>query len=145
MKHMTWAIVVIGLLLAGSTLPAEAAGGGGGFHGGGGGYHGGGGGYHGGGYHGGGYGGTGVYIGGGLGWWGPSYPYYPYPYYSYPYYSAPPVVVQSAPTEYIQQAPAAPQQTYWYYCQNARAYYPYVKECPSGWMQVVPQPVQPGP
>ena len=32
MKHMTWAIVVIGLLLAGSTFSAEAAGGGGGFH-----------------------------------------------------------------------------------------------------------------
>jgi hypothetical protein len=141
MKHMTWAIVMIGLmiglLLAGPTLSAEAAGGGyhGGGYGGGGGYHGGGGGYHGGGY-----GGTGVYIGSGLGWWGPGWWNAPYPYYA-----APPVVVQSGPTEYIQQAPAAPPQAYWYYCQNARAYYPYVKECPGGWMQVVPQPSQPGP
>jgi hypothetical protein len=76
MKQMSWAIVVIGLLLAGSTLAAEAAGGGGGYHGGGGGYHGGGGGYHGGGggyhgggggYHGGGYGAPGRYLGGGVG------------------------------------------------------------------------------
>jgi hypothetical protein len=139
MKHMTWAIVVIGLLLADSTFSAEAAGGGGGFHdrgergyGGGNGYHGGGGRWH---------GATGVYIGGDLGWWGPGWWDTPYPYYF-----APPVVVQSGPTEYIQQAPAAPpQQAYWYYCQSARAYYPYVKECPGGWMQVVPQPLPPGP
>jgi hypothetical protein len=70
------------------------------------------------------------------GWWGAPYPYY---------YGASPVVVQPAPTEYIQQAPAPPAQTYWYYCQNAGAYYPYVKDCPGGWMQVVPQPAPPGP
>jgi FKBP-type peptidyl-prolyl cis-trans isomerase FkpA len=27
----------------------------------------------------------------------------------------------------------------WYYCTGAKAYYPYVQECPSGWLQVVPQ------
>jgi hypothetical protein len=32
--------------------------------------------------------------------------------------------------------PAAPQ--YWYYCDSAGAYYPYVAECPEGWQPVVP-------
>ncbi|HEX7629862.1 MAG TPA: hypothetical protein VF431_05945, partial [Candidatus Methylomirabilis sp.] len=89
------------------------------------------------------HGGTQVFIGSGLGWWGwwgPGWWGSPYPYYS-----APSVVLQSAPTEYIQQAPEAPPQSYWYYCQNARAYYPYVKDCPGGWMQVVPQPAPTGP
>ena len=57
--------------------------------------------------------------------------------YPYPYPYAPPVVVESAPPVYVQ-----PQQ-YWYYCQGAQAYYPYVKECPGGWLQVVPQPSPP--
>ena len=36
-----------------------------------------------------------------------------------------------------QSAQASP----WYYCNDAKAYYPYVRECPSGWKQVVPQTV----
>ena len=149
MKQIMWALVLIGLLLVGSTLPAEVAaggpggGGGGARSAGGGGWHGGGprggGGWYGGG--GGWYGGPRVFIGGGVGWWGwPGWWGAPYPYYA-----APPVVVQPTPMEYIQQGPAPPQQSYWYYCQNAGAYYPYVKECPGGWMQVVPQPAPPGP
>ncbi len=59
--------------------------------------------------------------------------WYPYPY---PVYS-PPVVVESSPPTYVQQE-AQPNQ-YWYYCQSSQAYYPYVKECPGGWLQVVPQ------
>ena len=91
----------------------------------------------------------GVWIGPvwGPGWWGPSYPY-PYPY-AYPYpYSAPPVIIQQQPQEYIQQ-PAAqqqqqqPQQQYWYYCPDPKGYYPYVKNCPKGWMKVVPTPGPP--
>jgi hypothetical protein len=71
------------------------------------------------------------------------YPYY-HPYYGYaPYYSTP-IVVQQQPTVYVEQpAPQAqPQQPagYWYYCNDARAYYPYVKECPGGWQRVAPQP-----
>ena len=54
-------------------------------------------------------------------------------------------MVQQAPTDYIQQGAAPSQQAYWYYCQNAGAYYPFVKDCPGGWMQVVPQPTSPGP
>lgn len=62
------------------------------------------------------------------------------------YYPPPPVVVQPAPVYqppevYIQQPPPAPpEQGYWYYCEGAKAYYPYVKECPGGWMKVLPQP-----
>ncbi len=59
--------------------------------------------------------------------------WYPYPY---PVYS-PPVVVESSPPTYIQQDTQPDQ--YWYYCQSSQAYYPYVKECPGGWLQVVPQ------
>jgi hypothetical protein len=66
--------------------------------------------------------------------WGPGWgwPYAPYPYY--PYYQQPPVAVQSEPNVYVQ--PEAP--TYWYYCANPEGYYPYVKQCPKGWMKVVP-------
>ena len=128
--------------------------GGGGSHGGGGSWHGGGGSWHGGGgyWRGGGWGwgwrggwwGPGVYIGAGFAnpyWW---YPYYGYPYpyaypsyaYGYPAYSPP--VVEGSPQTYIQQEP--PTQQYWYYCQSAQGYYPYVRECPEGWQQVAPQP-----
>jgi len=83
----------------------------------------------------------GVWIGPGFGpgWWGP--PYYGY---SYPYYPpAPPVVIQQQPQEYVyQQQPAQPaEQKYWYYCSETKAYYPYVKKCPTGWLKVVPTPV----
>jgi hypothetical protein len=54
-------------------------------------------------------------------------------------------VIQQQPQEYIQQSPAPQQQGYWYYCQNPQGYYPYVKECPAGWLQVVPQPTPPSP
>jgi hypothetical protein len=65
-------------------------------------------------------------------WWGPAYPSY-----AYPDYAAPPVVVPEAPPVYVQQEP--PQQPYyWYYCPNPAGYYPYVNECPSGWLTVVP-------
>ena len=82
---------------------------------------------------------VGVFVGGPL--W---YPYYPYPYYAYP----PTVVVREAPpTQYIEQSSpdtAQPQQQgYWYYCADSKAYYPYVKDCPAGWLKVAPQS-QPG-
>ena len=36
---------------------------------------------------------------------------------------------------------AAPQPgNMWYFCDEAKAYYPYVKTCPAGWQQVTPQP-----
>jgi hypothetical protein len=82
-----------------------------------------------------------VFVGVGVGapFW------YPYPYvYPYPVYSPPVVVQQQQPPVYVEAAPSAPSQPqYWYYCQSAQAYYPYVRECPAGWMQVVPQMGQP--
>ena len=84
----------------------------------------------------------GVYLGG---------PWYGWPgYYSAPpYYYYPPsvVTVPVTPQTYVEQpqavapaAPPAPQPGYWYYCADARGYYPYVKECPGGWQRVSPQP-----
>ncbi len=77
--------------------------------------------------------------------WGPLY--YPRPLYYYPPYA--PVIIERAPPVYIEQtpppvpiAPPVAPTSYWYYCAATRAYYPYVNECPGGWMKVLPQ--QPG-
>jgi hypothetical protein len=40
---------------------------------------------------------------------------------------------QAPATGYVQQ-----QTGYWYYCTDPAGYYPYIKSCPQGWMQVVP-------
>ncbi len=77
----------------------------------------------------------------GPGWWGPRvYPYYWAPY---PYYYGPPVIQQ--PPVYAEPAPQPEerQQNYWYYCTDPQGYYPYVKQCPKGWLKVVPTPVPP--
>jgi hypothetical protein len=47
--------------------------------------------------------------------------------YSYGY----PVYVQSA-------AYAEPQAQYWAYCRSPQGYYPYISECPAGWLPVTP-------
>lgn len=88
--------------------------------------------------------GVGVYFGGG-GYYSSRYPYYYPPYYAGPGYYYPPAViaVPSAPITYIEQAPQAapqPQQAWWYYCSQSNAYFPYVKECTSGWQRVAPVP-----
>ena len=84
-------------------------------------------------------------------WWGgpgiyidpwPLLGYYP-PYYPSYYYASPPVVVQQQPSVYVQQRPA--DTNYWYYCENPKGYYPYVRECPCGWLKVAPQPAPPRP
>ncbi len=68
-------------------------------------------------------------------WWGPAYPY------SYSYYAPPPVVVQQPSQEYVEQPPPESEDTgYWYYCQDPKGYYPYVKKCPNGWLRVAPSP-----
>jgi len=75
----------------------------------------------------------------GVGPWGWRAPY-PYPY------PAPTVVVQPPPV-YEQPAPSPQAPAYWYYCQNPPGYYPYIRQCPGGWLTVVP-PLgagQPGP
>lgn len=95
--------------------------------------------------------------GGRLGWWwvvGGAWYFYPEPVYPYPDpYRPPVVVVEQAPPVVVQQAPApvqvvpvqppaavpaAPQ--FWYYCEAAKGYYPYVASCPSGWKTVPAAP-----
>ena len=74
-------------------------------------------------------------------YWGPGPFWGPYPYYYYPapvYY--PSVVVQQQPTQYVERNDQPLQSGYWYYCEPSRAYYPYVKECPSAWKAVPPAP-----
>ena len=132
-------------------------GGGGGWHRGGGGWHGGGGSWHGGSGR-----RVGIYLGVPVGI-GLGYGYYPYSYYGAPYYGTPnyyaPVPayypqVQPAPMIYTEQSEdpqintqEAPinsgksaQGSWWYYCVDANAYYPYVDQCPGGWLRVAPQP-----
>jgi len=81
--------------------------------------------------------GLGLGLGYGLGYGG---------YGFWPYYSYPPVAVPAAPPVYVerqdvpQQPQASPPPGYWYYCRAANGYYPYVKDCPDGWLQVSPQP-----
>lgn len=82
--------------------------------------------------------------------------YYPPYYYPYPPVVAVPVypnvmAVQPSPQVYIEKgvepsAGPAPSSNYWYYCPNPQGYYPYVQECQTGWLTVLPQsPLQPGP
>ena len=73
-------------------------------------------------------------------WWGPWGPgYWPGPYY-YPYYPATTVVVPAQPMQYIEKGSAPAAESWWYYCEASKGYYPYVKECPSGWQRVPPTP-----
>lgn len=128
MKRIVAVVVMAGLFLI-AAAPADARGRGGGGHG-----HGvRGGGFHGQRFHG--HHGfrSSVVIGTGI-WLGPYWGPYWYPPYA-PGYTTP-IVVESQPQTYIQQSPA---QSYWYYCEDAKAYYPYVKECPAGWLTVAPQ------
>jgi hypothetical protein len=88
---------------------------------------------------------VGVFVGG-PGYYGPG-PYYwgPPPYYYPPY---PPVVVQPAePDVYTErtEASAAPRSSSgtWWYCAVSKSYYPYVKQCSSGWEQVPATPPAP--
>lgn len=90
---------------------------------------------------------VGLALGGPAFWYG--YPGYYAPYSSYygPYVSSrriTPTVVYVEKGELVAVAPAAPapQQNWWYYCADAKAYYPYVKECPGGWQRVAPQPTK---
>ena len=57
------------------------------------------------------------------------------------------VVVAPAAPVFIERAAAEPPapapQVWWYWCADARAYFPYVAECPGGWQRVAPQTVAP--
>jgi len=92
----------------------------------------------------------------GLGYYPGYYPYpyaYPAPAYAYPgpAYAYPGPAV-TPPTAYVEQGvpqaappptqaqPQAQRQGDWYFCANANAYYPYVRECPGGWQRVPSTP-----
>jgi hypothetical protein len=122
-------------------------------------------------HHGGGWGGFGLGLGMGILGYGigsmPRVPYYP-PSYGYPpvgyganygyrpnygYAPVAPVVLPpSPPPIYIQQEVVQVQPpaqgtnsqgtNYWHYCRKPEGYYPYVKSCPEGWLQVAPEPRQ---
>ena len=66
----------------------------------------------------------------------PSYYYAPYyaPVYAAPY--VPPVYVD----HYAPLIAAQPQQSWWYYCAQSGAYYPYVQQCAGTWQRVPAQP-----
>jgi len=120
-------LAVVAVLLM-SAMSGQARGGGG--HGGGRGGHGGGGGW---GW------GPAIGLGLGLGLWELSNPYYGYPYY--PYYNPVPIIEQPSTEMYVEPAPQQRvEPTYWYYCRAPEGYYPYVEQCPNGWMKVVPSP-----
>lgn len=154
-SKMGQSLTLIMTLLVGVSISGAAFGHGGGYGGwrGGGGWH----------------GGTrvGVYLGAPIGFnFGYSpYPYYRAPYYGTPYYYPPAPVyyppastyyppVQPAPVIYTERSESpqispqvAPrnssqdvQESWWYYCVDAKAYYPYVNQCPEGWLRVAPQP-----
>ena len=87
------------------------------------------------------------YPGWGYAGWGyPGWDYAGY-YYSPPYYYYPQAVgVPAEGMAYIERsdAPSPPvqqsQDYWWYYCPEAKAYYPYVKQCTGGWQRVSPTP-----
>ncbi|MFZ1319507.1 MAG: hypothetical protein WAQ56_09400 [Candidatus Nitrotoga sp.] len=108
---------------------------------------------------------VGIYLGAPIGFRYGSYPYpyygtsyYGTSYYGAPYYYPPaPVyypVAQPETVTYIERSdepqidtqeasndsPQNAQASWWYYCVDAKAYYPYVNQCPGGWLRVAPQP-----
>ncbi len=79
----------------------------------------------------------------GYGSYGYGDPFFYPPMHMYPPYYPPTVIVPSAPPVYIQSEETRPAQQrtyYWYYCRNPEGYYPYIQQCPEGWLQVAPQP-----
>jgi len=69
-------------------------------------------------------------------YFGPRY-VYPGSYYDpypYPRYPRTVVIERAAPT--VQVSPGPPPAQYWYYCDAAGAYYPYVSSCPEPWRTV---------
>jgi hypothetical protein len=114
---------------------------------------------HGGDWHGGGWHGDGGWHRGAPGWWGfglglglgwetgvLAYPDYPVTVYPY---SPPAVVIEPTPlppdSNSTSELPSAPPPSAnWYYCDSAKGYYPYVRECPEPW-HIVPATPAPAP
>lgn len=80
---------------------------------------------------------AGIFIGVPLRWHYPPQQYY----YSYP----PLIATPATPPVYIErsdvpQAQSPTSNYWWYYCRDPQGYYPYVKQCPTGWQQVPARP-----
>jgi hypothetical protein len=74
-----------------------------------------------------------------VGWWwvvGGLWYFYPRVIYPYPNPYIPSVMVNPP----AQPPVAAPPVQYWYYCEAAKGYYPYVPSCPAGWKMVPAMP-----
>ncbi|MDD5248325.1 MAG: hypothetical protein PHY45_05040 [Rhodocyclaceae bacterium] len=88
---------------------------------------------------------------GGAIYFGPTFGWPPYATpFDDPYAMSPLATTPEPPPIYIERGDSgsppevAPSPTrYWYYCEAAAAYYPYVKDCPGGWTRVLPQPPTP--
>lgn len=138
---LTLLVVFLGAMVSGSVLARNQGGHSGGGHSGA---------HHSGGHHSGGHHIRGSHAGFGVIAVSSAVWYYSPPYYYPPYYGPWPAVAPSSPPVYIEQGQAEPtpapeeSQAYWYYCPDAKSYYPYVKQCPGGWQRAVPQPLPPG-
>lgn len=78
-----------------------------------------------------------------FGWWWEVDGYwywYPEPIYPYPTYVPPAAPVAMAPPPPPPPAPGVAPTQFWYYCQPAKAYYPYVSSCSIPWEQVPANP-----
>ena len=83
-----------------------------------------------------------------MGWWwvvvaglGAYWFFYPAPVYPYPNpWEPPPVPLATPPATGTPPPPPTP---YWYFCDRAQAYYPYVATCPDGWRAVPAAPPPP--
>ena len=147
---MTFRKILAATMIAAAAFGATdamASGRHGGRHGGG--YQGYYGGHHGHGY-GYGYGRVGAFVGGAIVAGALLSPWYYSPSYVVSY----PTVVEVSPpmqTVYIEQSQAAMPAVasdagnWWYFCNDTRAYYPYVKECASPWQRVAPFPAPAAP
>jgi hypothetical protein len=63
-------------------------------------------------------------------------------YWAFPafwYAQAAPYYLPTEPVYYIERSEEELRSTsMWYYCESEAAYYPYVSNCPAGWLQVEP-------
>ena len=83
-------------------------------------------------------------------YFGPQVSYWPYgpantvgpTYYVDPIYVAPPLASIPPPPPGASQVSALgmPGSEWWYFCKDPNGYYPYVRECQSGWEKVSPTP-----
>lgn len=67
----------------------------------------------------------------------PSYHYYHDHYWDYPRYPRTIIIERDRRPDAGSGPPPA---QYWYYCDSADAYYPYVEQCPEGWQEVPATP-----